>query len=287
MIAAAPRSKPLALRRLLSRVALCAFAAALLLVVLFPIYWMVVISLQERGKLFIYPPQLFPDTLRLTNYVDVFTQLGAPTWLRNSIVVSAAVIAISLPCSALAAYALARLRLRITNPVMALMLLTQMLPATVLIIPLYLMFDAWHMVDSLVGLTLLYAATTIPVVTLMLQAFFKDIPLEIEEAALVDGCSQLGTLGRVTLPLAVPGLISVTLYTFVLVWQEFVFAVSLISSSDNFVVSVALAMTRQQYEVAWNQLMGTALIASLPTLIIFLALQRWLVTGLAEGGVRG
>ena len=270
------------------RLALAALVLALCAVGTFPLYWMIVTSIRPSDQLFQYPPQLLPSVDSVFSpYYTLFQDTGLATWLWNSIRVSLGTAVIATLMGACMAYALSRFRFRGQSLSEFLLLATQMLPAILLALPMYALFNALGLLNSLHGLTIAYLALLVPVATSLLKTFFDGIPEALEEASLIDGASRIGTFVRITLPLSLPGLVSTFLFCFIIAWDEYLFAQMFIRQPGNWTVSVGLASFSGEYVTPWDQVMAAATIVTLPAALMFLVLQRYLVHGLTAGGVKG
>ncbi|MCB9992695.1 MAG: carbohydrate ABC transporter permease [Hyphomicrobiaceae bacterium] len=260
----------------------CALAA----VVFFPYYWMFVSSV-ESASIFQWPPNLWPKEFSLDAYFTIFEQRDLATWLRNTFVVAGCTALFCAIISINAAYALSRFKTRTTGLFTSIILFSQLLPAALIVVPLFVIFQQTGLYDSLVGLAIADTAFILPLSIWLLKGFFDQIPVEIEQQAMIDGCSRLGAFYRVTLPLALPGLVVVIAMGFISGWDEFFLARTLIAAQDNWVLSVGLTSFRGEYTVAWNEMMAAAVIFAMPALAFFMIVQRYLVAGLAAGAVKG
>ena len=268
-----------------------AFAATVLLlcsVGVFPFYWMFVTSIRPSTEIFEFPPRILPSSDSVfTPYLTLFGETGLAQWLWNSAAVSIATAFFACLFGAMAAYSLSRFRFRGREASQVALLATQMFPAILLALPMFMIFAQFGLLDSLFGLSLAYLAFLIPVAAVLLKAFFDAIPIELEEASLIDGASRIQTLFNITLRLSLPGLASTFLFCFIISWDEFLFARIFIRQPDNWTVSLGLASFSGEFVTPWDQVMAAATIITLPAAIIFLALQRYLVRGLTAGGVKG
>ncbi len=254
---------------------------------LFPVYWMVATSLKSGGDIFAAPPDLVPAPPVLGSYVDVVINNPAVhRAILNSAIISTGAMALTLLLAAPAAYALARLRLRFTALVVLLLLITQLLPTINLAVPLFVIFSSVGLIDSYAALILANTVITLPFAIIVLRPFFLGVPGDIEDAAKVDGCTQLGAFWRIVLPVVMPGLITVGALAFLLTWGEFVFALTLVTSESMQPVTVALNRFIGQYGTRWNDLMAVASAVALPIVLIFASLQRYIVAGLTAGATK-
>jgi multiple sugar transport system permease protein len=254
---------------------------------LFPVYWMVATSLKSSGDIFAVPPDLVPAPPVFGSYVDVVINNPAVhRAILNSAIISTGAMALTLLLAAPAAYALARLRLRFTALVVLLLLITQLLPTINLAVPLFVIFSSVGLIDSYAALILANTVITLPFAIIVLRPFFLSVPGDIEDAAKVDGCTQLGAFWRIVLPVVMPGLITVGALAFLLTWGEFVFALTLITSEGMQPVTVALNRFIGQCGTRWNDLMAVASAVALPIVLIFASLQRYIVAGLTAGATK-
>jgi multiple sugar transport system permease protein len=220
------------------------------------------------------------------SYIELFTQYHFGTFLLNSAFVSVCTVVVTLAFSIPGAYAVARLRFPGQAFLSQSILLIYMVPAIILVIPLYAVFSQAGLRDTLLGLLIVYPATTIPVAVYMLQGYFRGLPSELEEAGLVDGLSRIGVIMRITLPLSLPALASVALYVFMIAWNEFLFAFMFLDNIDIFTLSRGVVSLNSS-EVPRQHLMAGSVIATVPVLFIFLYFERYLVAGLTAGSVKG
>lgn len=258
------------------------FASCALL--LFPIYWMAITALQPKTRLREFPPRLFPERPNWNVFGDLLASEPFALWMWNTTRIAIGTMIISLSVSVLAGYALSRYRLRGGRSLGLFILTSQMLPGTLLVIPLFVIFRQLHLVGTPWSVILSQATLVIPFATWMLKGYFDTIPVELEQAALVDGCSPLGTIIRIVLPVAAPGLAATALYAFVLSWSEFLFARTfLVTSKANWTVSVGIATLQGEFATDWNVIMAASLMSSIPIIIVYLFLERHLVSGLMSG----
>ena len=260
-------------------------------IVLLPFYVMLMTSLKSQQELLGNPLDYslnldlgFATIFR--SYVELFTQFNFGTFLLNSLVVAVATVIITLLFAIPGAYAVARLKFPGQALLSRSILLIYMVPAIVLVIPLYAAFSQLGLRNSLTGLLIVYPATTIPVALYMLQGYFRGLPTELEEAGLMDGLGRLGVIGKITLPLSLPALSSVALYVFMIAWNEFLFAFMFLDNVDIFTLSRGVVSLNSS-EVPRQHLMAGAVVATIPVLAVFLWFERFLVSGLTAGGVKG
>jgi len=260
-------------------------------VVALPFYVMIMTSLKNQQSLLANPLDLSidfskaPATL-FRSYIELFTQYKFGVFLINSAVVSVATVIITLLFSIPGAYAVSRLKFPGRALLSRSILLIYMVPAIVLVIPLYTIFSQLGLRNSLLGLIIVYPATTIPVAVYMLQGYFRGLPYELEEAGLMDGLTRVGVILKITLPLSLPALASVSLYIFMIAWNEFLFAFMFLDDPGFFTLSRGVQALNSS-EIPRQNLMAGAVIATLPVLALFLWFERFLVAGLTAGSVKG
>lgn len=259
----------------------------IVIVFLFPVFWMVSTSLKSPAAIFATPPALIPTPLVLDAYRDAVA--GDPAVVRaigTSLVISVGTMLLTLVLAAPAAYGLARLRLPGGALVLLLLLITQLLPSIVIAGPLFVLFTRLHLVNSYQALILADTTLTLPFAVIVLRPFFLSVPRDLEAAALVDGATRWGSFFRITLPLVRAGLVTVAAFSFLFAWGEFVFALSLTTSEDFQPVTVALNRLIGQYGTQWNSLMAISTTVALPIIAVFAGLQRFIVGGLTTGATR-
>ncbi|TIU42715.1 carbohydrate ABC transporter permease [Mesorhizobium sp.] len=261
--------------------------AVLLLAVLFPFYWMFKTSLDSGEALFSYPPTFVPKSYDFHAYRDVINNTDIATWLWNSFIVSIGSTVLALAAGVSGAYGLSRFRYRGKSTLALVVLTTQMMPPLVLIIPIYTIYIGLNLTDTLFGLIIGNFAFSLPVVIWMMKSIFDTIPVEIEEAARVDGASWFFIMTRITLPIALPGLVAVSVFTFINGWDEFMFARTVVSATDKWVGTVGLASFIGIYVTPWDQILAAATIFTLPPVILFLLIQKHFMAGLGAGAVKG
>jgi multiple sugar transport system permease protein len=256
-------------------------------VAFFPFYWLINTSLITSAELFSFPPRFLPSQGLLGTYSTYIRMNPILVWLRNSFFVSFSATVVSTVFAVLGSYSISRFRYKGRTAFVFLILFTQMLPHVLLVIPIYVLFLGFHLNNTLVGLAMIYTVITVPIGLWFLKGFFDSIPLELEQAAQIDGCSRMGTLFRVTLPLCVPGVIATATWSFIVAWDELVFAYTFISAEKLWPVAVGLSSHIGQYSVNWSEIMAGAVMATIPVGILFIFFQRYLVSGITAGSVKG
>jgi multiple sugar transport system permease protein len=259
---------------------------AFVLAYLFPVYWMIATGLKSTADIFATPPKLFPIPPDFTSYdTQVLHNPVLVTVFVNSIIIALGTTALTLLLAVPGAYGLARLKLRGSGLMLLFLLIGQLLPSIVIAGPLFLIFSRIGLLNSHLGLVIADTTFTLPFSVIILRPFFLAVPNELESAAKVDGCSQLGVLWRIVIPYVRPGLITVAVLAFLIAWGEFVFAISL-NPRTNQPVTVALNKFIGQYGTHWNDLMAVSTVVALPIILIFASLQRFIVGGLSSGAVK-
>lgn len=260
---------------------------ALVAMLLVPVYWMIVASFTPEARLFEPVSSPLPVDPTLAHYRALVAERGFLLPIRNSLVVAALTTLIAVPVAALCAYALARMRMRGKGPLLALVLAVSMFPQISVVAPLYLLLRELRLIDTYPGLVLPYISFTTPLAVWLLTGFFRALPRELEEAAMVDGASRLRAMRDVVLPLAAPALASTAILTFLYCWNEFLFALSFTLGPERQTVPVAIALFRGRYQVPWGQILAAAVVATVPVALVVLAFQRRIVAGLTAGAVKG
>ncbi len=261
------------------------------LIVAIPFYVMVMTSLKSQQSLLANPLDFSIDpavggTVLFRSYIELFTEYDFGTLLLNSAIVSVATVLITLLFSVPGAYAVAKLRFPGRKWLSGSVLLIYLIPAIILVIPLYAVFSQLGLRNSLLGLCIVYPATTIPVALYMLRGYFAGLPSELDDAGLMDGLSRLQIITRIAMPLSMPAIASVALYVFMIAWNEFLFAFMFLDDVKLFTLSRGIVSLNSS-EVPRQHLMAGAVIATTPVLILFLWFERFLVTGLTAGSVKG
>lgn len=263
-------------------------AVVISVVWIFPVYWMVIVSITPLGQIYSIHPQLIPGNVSLEGFRAVLSDPSFWQSLRNSAIVTFSTVVVSTLIGFLAATAIARFRFRFRNSAVVLIMVVQMVPLIALIAPLFYVYTKIGLSESLVGLIIGMLALTLPFCIWTLRGFVAGVPAELEEAAMVDGCTRVGAFFRIILPLVVPGLISTAVYTLIQTWTEFQFTNFMISEPNHYTLPLYLDNflgTNQQ--VLYNEVMATALLMAVPLVVLFLLVQRQVASGLTAGAVKG
>ena len=258
-----------------------------LMITLFPIFWMASSSLKPARELFARDMTLLPVNWSLENYVNVWQNTAFPTYFFNSFKVAALSTFFSVVVSMYAAYAIARIKFVGRYAYGLVLLVTQMFPHILLVIPLFFIIRKMGLFNTHAALVIAYTAVSLPFTIWLLRGFFEAIPEELEDAAAIDGASLLGTFHRIILPLAGPGLAAVTMFAFIRAWNEYLFALVFLQSRELFTMPIGLASFQEEFTFRWDLIMAGAGVITLPILFFFLLMQKFIVQGLLGGAVKG
>lgn len=260
--------------------------ALVLLVVLFPIYWMVITALKTESEITRRVPTFLPEHATLGNAFDLFARQAVPQQMLNSLMIASGVTIVALLVSSMGSYSVSRLRYPGRDFLAGAVFFTYLVPGSLMLIPLYTLFAGLGLLNSQFGVGLAYMSFAIPFSTWMLKGYFGNIPKELEEAALVDGCTRMQALFRVILPLAAPGMAASAIFCFTLSWNEFMTAFVFINKKELMTFPVGLASLIYGDRFLWGQIMTGATLMSAPVLILYFLAQRYIVTGLTAGAVK-
>lgn len=269
----------------LKKVLFFILSALVMLYLVFPVLWLLLSSFKRPVELFSSPPTFLPHPFVRSNFSKV---LSDPTFLnsmKNSFIIASFTTVFSLVIGVLAAYVFARDTFKGKRPLLLMILGTQMLPFVILLIPLFIIMRTLHLIDTYLGLILAYMTFSVPYAIWLLQAFFKSIPFELEEAGMVDGCTRLGAIRRILIPLSAPGFTSTGIFIFIGGWNHYLFA-TVLSETVTKTFPLRMADYMGQERIVYEQMYPAGIIGSLPVLILVLVFQRYIISGLTSGGVK-
>jgi N,N'-diacetylchitobiose transport system permease protein len=259
---------------------------ALLVFTLFPVYWMLTTAFTSRGGA-ARGNDLIPSNFTLQNFRFVLDEGGFLGYLQNSLIVAAGTVLASGLLALLAAVAVARFRFRLRTSMLVMILIVQMVPLEAMVIPLFLQVRSLELLNTLLGLTIVYVAFSLPFAIWMLRGFVAAVPVEIEEAAYVDGASWFRMFRSVLLPLVAPGLVATSVFSFITAWNEFIFALTFMSDDSKYTVAVGLRAFFGQFGTDWGAVMAGSTLITIPVMLFFVLVQRQLSAGLVSGAVKG
>lgn len=255
--------------------------------ILFPFYWTLVTALKREKDLYKLPIAYLPSPATFDNFVVAWRNVGFSTFFRNSFLVSFLSVIIIVACSILIGYALNRFNFRGKGAFLLLMLSTQFIPQSMLIIPLFIIFKKMGLINNLGSLVLTYITFQIPFNAIIMRGFVNNIPFSLEEAAMVDGCSRIKAIFYIVLPILLPGLIATGAFAFIGCWNEFLCALMFINSKLLFTIPVGLNYMQGQFDINYGALASGSIIALIPPILMFAYVQKYLVQGLSAGSVKG
>lgn len=269
------------------RPGLSLFLTLVMIFSIFPFLWMVISSIKESNEIMSVPPTFLPHSLTGSHYTDVVTETFIPRYFINSSIVATGSTLIALVFAVLGGYGFARYKFRGKVLLQNAVLSSQMLPTAAVIVPLFIILRSMRLLNTHLGLILAYLIVTLPLSVWMITGYFRSIPVDIEEAAIIDGCSRMGVLLRVILPVSVPGILATAVYCFVVTWNEFIFALSFATQRSVMTLPIGLAEFTKEFVTDWGGLMAASVLMTLPIAIVFLAIQRSFISGLTAGAVKG
>ena len=275
------------LRSRLRRIVLYSTVLVVCLTTFFPIYWMVVSTLQPNEYTLHFPPPLFPQEITFGQFAELFVAHPVAIWIRNSWVIALLTMLVCMVLSIMGAYALSSLRWPGRNLFGLFLLVTQMLPEMLVLIPIYGIYRSLSLLNNLTSLALVDAAFILPICVWISKGVFDTVPHEILDAALVDGCNELSVIWRIVLPLTVPGLVAVAVVAFFFAWNEYLYASILLGKAELMPASVGLSTLKAIGRTPIEQYMAAGLIFSILPILFYLLMQRYIVSGLTAGAVKG
>ncbi|HWU06551.1 MAG TPA: carbohydrate ABC transporter permease [Streptomyces sp.] len=253
----------------------------------FPVYWLLVSSLRPNHEIRSYDQTLWPSSLTFDNFARAVKQDNFATAIQSSLIVSVTAVVGGMIIATFAALAIGRFRFFGRKALMMVMILVQMLPPTAMLIPIYLQLNAMGGIDEYWGLIVVYLVSTLPFATIMIRGFVINIPVELEESAMVDGCTRMGAFRRVIFPLLAPGLAAASIFALVNAWNEYLFAYILINDNSKYTLNVWLMTFTTERGTDYGALMAASTLISIPVVIFFMIIQGKMATGLTSGAVKG
>ncbi|WP_010276076.1 carbohydrate ABC transporter permease [Paenibacillus senegalensis] len=269
-----------------SQVLVMAAAYSLFVVLIFPYIVMLVTAMKPRSEVYNLPTTFFPVDWTLLNFVEIWTRIPLANYFLNSLAISVGAMLLTLVSAVPAAYVMTRFQFKGRNLMMYIIIVTQMFSPIVLLVGLYREIHWLGLMDSVWGLILINTAFCQAFAVWILRGYFATIPKDLEQAAWIDGCTKFGAVWRVMLPLAAPGIITATIFVFIMSWNEFVVALTLISTETKKPITVGIYAFFGKYDVQWQYLFATSLVATIPVVALFLSIEKYLVEGLTTGGVK-
>lgn len=258
-----------------------------MIIALFPFAWMVITSFKPKSEIFTSPPTWLPKVFTLEHYFRILFETNIPRYFLNSLIVTSATTCIAIILAVTSAYGFARFQFKGKEFFSLSILFSQMIPYVVILIPFYLFLRTFKLLNSYPGLTLCYIVVTLPLSTWILRGFFENMPRELEDAAMIDGCSRFEALIRIILPISAPAIVAVGAYAFIVAWQEFLFALNFTLSKSTRTLPIGISEFTGQFGIDWGATTGAATIASIPVVVIFLFFHKYFVKGLTAGAVKG
>lgn len=272
---------------LLKRGGLYLLVIGVMAFVMFPFWWMVASSIKPDTELFAYPPKLFPQRAVVNHYEDLLMLWPFPNWYINSIKISLTVSLTTICFATLGGYSVSRLKFRGKEVSKILILFSYLFPGVLLIVPLFIIISKLRLHNTHESLILCYNIYTVPFSIYFLGAFFDGIPQELEEQAMVDGATRVGAFLKIILPLAAPGITACAIYAFIVAFSEYLFAFVFLSTDKLMTLPAGLALLALRSDIPWGQLMAACTLVSIPTIVLFLLIQKYFIKGLIAGAIKG
>lgn len=276
-------TKTIRIREVLRILAMAVF----LIIIVFPFCWQIITSLKDPRDISLMPTELWPSRFSLDFFINVFVNHNFGVYLTNSVIVACGAMIATLVMGFPAAYAFSRIPFRFKKFWQNFILLANMFPIIAVVTPMFVIFKKMKLINTYPGLIIPSVILTLPMAIWTLIAFIKTIPYELEEAALLDGCSRFESVMRVILPLAAPGVFTTAIIAFITAWNEFMFALILVTKNNLRTVPVAISMFPGQFTVPWGDMAAASIVATVPIVLVVLLCQKKIVAGLTSGGVKG
>ncbi len=273
--------------KLLNQIGFYIFAVVFMITIAFPFLWQILNSLKALDELYCIPPLWIPTKLTIQSYVEAFTREPFLLYIKNSAIIAIGTTIISLICGSLAAYSLARLKIKGKKLILMLILAVTLFPPIIILNPLFLIMRELHLLNTYWGLMLVNTTFGLPMAIWFLTGFFETIPSELEEAALIDGATLLQAFRKIILPLVAPGTFTVGILVFITAWNQYLFALVFNTRVERRTVTVGITMYQTQYHIPWGTIAAASVVITIPLIIMVLLLQKRIVSGLLTGGVKG
>lgn len=257
------------------------------ILVLFPVLWMISVSIRPNNQVFEYPASFIPTDFTLEAYINVLTNNRYLKYFWNSYIIGVFVTVISTAIGIMAGYGLSRYKFQGKKAFSLFVVATQTIPKIALLIPFFIMMTRLQLYNTRIGLVITYTSFALPYAVVMMQGYFNSVSTELDEAAMIDGLSRFKTLWLIIVPVTIPAIISTMIYTFILSWNEFIFVMTLIQDDALRTMPVGIAMMKGETTYEWNMMMAMSLIGSIPVLVFYLIGQRYFMSGLSDGSVKG
>lgn len=262
------------------------YLTILAIIAVFPLAWIILSSIKGKGEIASNPTAFFPQEISFENYRIVFEEMGFGNNVANSFMIAGATTLVAITISCLGAYGIVRFMPRFGSVITRVLITTYMFPAILLAVPYSIIMGKLGMVNNRLGLIIVYMTFSVPYAVWLLVGFFKTVPLEIEEAARVDGASKMQTFTKVVMPIVAPGVVAVAIYTFINAWNEFLYSLILMNSSSKMTAAVALKSLEGQEILDWGVMMAASAVVVVPSVIFFMLIQKKIAGGLAQGSVK-
>ncbi|WP_281816903.1 carbohydrate ABC transporter permease [Vallitalea longa] len=256
------------------------------LMVLIPVLWMVSTAFKPEVETFTIPPRWIPENPTLDSFRNIRTAYPFFTQLKNSfiVVVGSTIITVIFAC--FSGYGVTRFKFKGRKQFMSFLLVTQMFPSIMVLVPFYTILNKLNLINTYWGLIVVYVSMSIAFATWMITSFFKSIPISLDEAAIIDGCTRFQVFWKIVLPLTIPGLVSICIYCFINGWNEYMFASTFVTTEEMKTITVGIAELSGQYKILWNDMMAASLVASVPLVVLFVFLQKYFISGMTAGAVK-
>jgi len=271
----------------LDRLFILCLLGAILFGVGFPLFWMISCSLRPFAEIYASPPILLPRNITFVNYAELFRLTSFLVYFKNSLIIALGTTALTMVLSTLGAFSLARFNYRGKEVISFLVLFTYVVPAILLLIPIFLLLAKVGLVNTYTGMIIANTTFCLPFGLWLMRGFFQGIPKELEESGMVDGASRFKIFLDILLPMAIPGIIAVSIFTFILAWNEYLFALVIMTKESMKTLPVGIAQFADATSVEWGLIMAASVMATLPILLLFAFPQRFLIQGIGSGGLKG